>query len=156
MSLTFSAYHEFTEQFALMADVGWTDWSAFDKTIISIDGLAGTQAEIPRHFDDTWNFSIGAHIKPAEGWLIMVGGGYTSSAVDDDDRTPDLPVDEQIRVSVGFEYELNEAWRIGANYTFLWLGDNDIDDEFNPSTGRIDGDYDASAHMFGLYASVGF
>ena len=49
MSLTFSAYHDFNEQFALMADVGWTNWSAFDYNVISFDG-GGASIELARNF----------------------------------------------------------------------------------------------------------
>jgi len=155
-SVTLSAYHDFSPTFALMADVGWQEWSDFDETIISIDGLDGVQAELPRNFKDTWTFSLGAHIRPAERWLVMCGAGYTSSAVNDSNRTPDMPVDQQVRASVGLEYEINDSWRVGGNYTFLWMGDNNIDVSLNPSTGRVVGDYDAFAHLFGFYASVRF
>ena len=36
-SLTFSAYHEFNENVAILGDADWTDWSAFDRTVIRID-----------------------------------------------------------------------------------------------------------------------
>lgn len=154
MSLTFSAYHEFTEQFALMADVGWTDWSAFDHNVISFDG-GGMSVELPRNFKDTWNLALGTHIRPAENWLVMVGASYVSSAVSDQNRTPDLPVDEQVRISVGVEYKVNERWSVGGSYTMLWLGTNDID-QTRPISGRIAGDYDALGHIFGIYGSVRF
>ena len=60
-------------------------------------------------------------------WLLMFGTSYVTSAVDDQDRTPDLPVDEQFRLAAGCEYQLGETWTFGANYTFAWLGDNQID-----------------------------
>ena len=154
MSLTFSAYHEFTGQFALLADLGWTDWSAFDNNVITFTG-AGASAQLPRDFKDTWNVSLGAHIRPSDNWLVMFGAGYVSSAVSDKNRTPDLPVDEQVRVSAGFEYQVNGRWSVGGNYTFLWLGNNNID-ETRAIAGRIVGDYDAFAHIFGVYASLKF
>jgi long-chain fatty acid transport protein len=156
MSLTFSAYHDFNEQFALMADVGWTNWSAFDYNVISFDG-GGASIELPRNFKDTWNLSLGAHIRPAEQWLVMVGGGYVSSAVSDANRTPDLAVDQQVRASVGLEYEINDQWTVGGSYTFAWLGNNNINQPTpTPVPGQVVGDYDAFAHIIGLYGSVKF
>ena len=154
MSVTFSPYHEFSEAFALMADIGWTDWSAFDRNVISFDGT-GAIVELPRNFKDTWSFSLGAHFRPWESWLLMVGAGYVSSAVDDENRTPDLPVDQQVRASLGVEYRISEHWAVGGNYTFLWLGDNEID-QTRPLPGRLAGEYDAFAHIFGLYGSLRF
>jgi hypothetical protein len=44
---------------------------------------------------------------------------------------------------------------VGGNYTFAWLGNNSIDQTM-PIAGRIVGDYDAFAHIIGLYGSVKF
>ncbi|MHC5027562.1 MAG: OmpP1/FadL family transporter [Planctomycetota bacterium] len=138
----------------LLADVGWTDWSAFDRNVISFDG-SGQSVDLTREFKDTWNVSLGAHVRTGENWLVMFGAGYVSSSVDDANRTPDLPVDEQLRLSAGFEYDLNDRWKIGANYTFAWLGENKID-QTRPITGRLVGDYDAAVHIIGLHASLKF
>jgi long-chain fatty acid transport protein len=153
-SLTLSAYQDVAEDVALLLDVGWTDWSAFDYNVISFDG-SGNQVALPRGFKDTWNVSLGAHLRTADEWLLMFGAGYVSSPVDNADRTPDLPVDQQVRVSAGFEFAPSERWRLGANYTFLWLGDNKID-QTRPLAGRIQGDYDAFAHLIGIHASLTF
>ena len=85
----------------------------------------------------------------------MLGASYVSSAVSDQDRTPDIPVDEQVRVSAGLEYQINEQWTVGGSYTFLWLGNNALD-QTRPISGRTAGDYDAFAHIFGFYGSLRF
>ncbi len=154
MSATLSTYHEFSEKVALMLDAGWTDWSAFDYNVITFDN-SGQQAELPRNFKDTWNVSLGSHISLGQSWLFMLGGGYVSSAVDDENRTPDLPVDQQIRGSTGIEYGINARWTVGADYTFVWLGENKID-QTRPLPGRIVGDYNASVHALGLYGALWF
>ncbi len=155
-SLTFSAYHELNEQWALMADVGWTDWSAFARTRINIDTRFATPIEkdIPRNWDDTWNVGFGAHYRFAEDWLLMSGVSYVSSAVDDKDRTPDIPVDEQWRISFGLEHQTSAKFRWGLTYTFAYLGDNDID--ATNLAGRVVGDYDTPLHMIGLYGAWTF
>ncbi len=70
-------------------------------------------------------------------------------------RTERPTVDEQVRVSVGLEYQINEQWTVGGSYTFMWLGNNALD-QTRPISGRIAGDYDAFAHIFGLYGSLSF
>ena len=116
---------------------------------------SGQQVELPRNFKDTWNVSLGSHISLGQSWLFMLGGGYVSSAVDDENRTPDLPVDQQIRGSTGIEYGINARWTVGADYTFVWLGENKID-QTRPLPGRIVGDYNASVHALGLYGALWF
>lgn len=154
MSATLSGYHELSDQVALLADVGWSNWQAFDRNVLTLDN-SGRTAELARNYQDVWNFALGAHFRPAAHWLLMVGAGYTSSAVADADRTPDLPADQQVRGSVGVEYEINARWRVGANYTYLWLGENQID-QTRILGARLAGDYDAAAHIIGAYGSVRF
>jgi len=154
MNATLSTYHEFSQKLALMLDVGWTNWGAFDYNVVSLDE-GDAQVELPRNFKDTWNVSLGSHISLSPAWLLMLGGGYVSSAVDDENRTPDLPVDQQIRGSTGIEYGINERWTVGANYTFAWLGENKID-QTRPPQRRIVGDYDSYAHIIGLYGALRF
>ena len=65
-------------------------------------------------------------------------------------------LDEQARLATGLEYRIDERWKVGADYTFLWLGKNDID-QTTPISGRVvAGDYDAYAHLMGFYASLSF
>ncbi len=154
MSATFSIYHEVSQKVALILDAGWTDWSAFDYNVVSFDNN-DAQVELPRNFKDTWNVSLGSHISLSPTWLLMLGGGYVSSAVDDENRTPDLPVDQQIRGSAGIEYGINARWTVGANYTLAWLGENKIDQTLPPQR-RMVGDYNAYAHIIGLYGALWF
>ncbi len=155
-NLTMSVYHHVSQTTALMLDVGWHDWSAFDRTVITVDETSGLQVEIPRNFKDTWTAALGAHFQTSEKWLLMGGAGYTSAAVEDADRTPDMPVDAQWRLSAGAEFVAGERWRIGGNYTYLDLGDNSLDASQIVSLIRVVGDYTAYVHILGFYASFRF
>jgi long-chain fatty acid transport protein len=151
-SLTVSAYHELDNQWALLADAGWTDWSAFDKTVINISNAPiPIEIDIPRDWKDTWNVGFGAHYQWRQGWRFMTGVAYVSSAVNDADRTPDIPVDEQWRLSVGVENEVSGNYRWGIVYTYADLGDNELD--ATNFTGRVAGDYDTPLHILGAYGS---
>ncbi|MEO1130104.1 MAG: outer membrane protein transport protein [Planctomycetota bacterium] len=150
-SLTFSLHHQVSEKFAVMADAGWTDWSAFKRTVINTE-VAGF--EIDRNWRDVYNVGLGLHYRPADEWLVMAGFGFATSAVSDENRTPDLPTDRQFRLSVGLEYEVSDAIRVGGTFTYLNMGDNRIDQSRGP--GRLAGSYDADAYLIGLYAAFGF
>ena len=153
-NLTLSWFQPISPVVSLLFDIGWQNWASFDKTIITVDGENDRQFEIPRDFKDTWTVSGGVHWRTSPSWLLMAGAGYTSAAVADDKRTPDMPVDEQIRAALGVEYEFDPRWRVGFNYTYLWLGNNAVDDQATPLTGRVVGNYDAKAHIIGIYGSL--
>ena len=78
------AYHEIDDQWAILGTVGWEDWSTLDSQLVNTSGGAGN---IPRNWNDTYHFSIGAHYKPVEDWLLQAGVTYDTSPVDAKDRT---------------------------------------------------------------------
>ena len=67
--------------------------------------------------------------------------GYDSSPVDNEDHTPDLPLDRQIRLATGLQYDWNENVTIGGAYTYIDLGDAEIDQQGGPLQGNLKGDY---------------
>lgn len=139
-----SIYHELNDQWALLGTLAWEDWSILEEQLISTD--AGS-AVLPRNWEDTWHISAGVQYRPANGWLLQTGVAYDSSPVDAEDRTPDLPVDRQIRLAAGAEYELNQTTTLGASLVYVDLGDAEI----NRSSLR--GEYDNNRYVFlGLYS----
>jgi long-chain fatty acid transport protein len=82
-----------------------------------------------RNFNDTWHAAIGARYRFAEPWLWSVGFAYDSSPVDKKDRTPDMPLDRQIRLGTGLQYNWNQNVTLGAAYTYVDLGDARIDQQ---------------------------
>jgi long-chain fatty acid transport protein len=94
-----------------------------------------------RNFKDTWHAAIGARYRFAEPWLWSVGFAYDSSPVDKKDRTPDMPLDRQIRLGTGLQYNWNQNLTLGAAYTYVDLGDAKIDQQGGALQGNLKGDY---------------
>lgn len=104
-SVMFSAYHEVNERWAIMGNIGWQEQSAFGKTNISLssDDSSGSLTA-DRNFHDTWHVAIGTQYRIAPQWLLALGIAYDESPVDNEDRTPDMPLDRQIRYGAGIQY----------------------------------------------------
>jgi long-chain fatty acid transport protein len=170
--LNLGAFHAFTPCLAVLADVGWSDWSTFDYQSVRL--ASQDQPRIPRGFHDTWRIGAGVQITPdAEsftdpGYYRISGGfSYDSSPVDADDRLPDLPVSEQFRFSFGGELFPAENIRLGLGYTLFWAANNEIDGAQFPGDvdGRgnpvnivtLSGEYDPSfVHFVGVNIAVNF
>jgi long-chain fatty acid transport protein len=73
---------------------------------------------------------------------------YDSSPVDDDDRTIDLPLDRQIRVGLGAEYEKRKDLVLGFGYVYLDAGDATVNQADDPLTGDIKGEFERNAVHF--------
>jgi long-chain fatty acid transport protein len=146
-----SGYYDLTDKLALVGSVGWQDWSEFGKTTVTVQSITPTSFEADRNFKDTWHAAIGARYRFAEPWLWSVGFAYDSSPVDDEDRTPDMPLDRQIRLGTGLQYDWNQNVTVGAAYTYIDLGEAEIDQQGGALQGNLKGDYKTNhVHVLAL------
>jgi long-chain fatty acid transport protein len=127
-----SGYHELNDQWALLGTVGWEDWSKFEDVNISTDQGS---VDIPRNWDDTWKFAAGVHYRPVEKWLLQLGFSYDSNPVDSDDRTPDMPIDRQIRYATGVQYQWSDRLSVGGQFVYADYGKGKINNDL------LKGDY---------------
>lgn len=134
-----SIYHEINDQWALLGTIGWEDWSAFDN--INISTRRGSQ-NIPRNWHDTYKFAAGIHYRPVDQWLLQLGFAYDTSPVDSDDRTPDMPIDRQIRYSLGAQYKWSEKISVGSQFEYADFGSAKIKNSF------LKGDYEHNDIFF--------
>jgi long-chain fatty acid transport protein len=144
-----SGYHQINDQWAIMANIGWQDWSAFGKQDLTLSSTDSTTFTKDLGYDDTWHFALGAQYRFAHQWLWSVGAAYDTSPIDGDrSRTPDLPLDRQIRVGTGLQYDWNEDITLGAAYEYMHAGDAEIDQEGGALQGDLEGDYSTNEIYF--------
>jgi long-chain fatty acid transport protein len=101
-------------------------FSQFSNNYMTISNT-GMVVVLDREWHDTYRLAAGLLRRNENGRVASVGVSYDSSSVDDEDRTFDLPVDEQIRLAASIG-QINEQ---GLNYSLaseiIWLGDGRID-----------------------------
>ncbi|MGD9306017.1 MAG: outer membrane protein transport protein [Desulfobacterales bacterium] len=146
-----SGYHQLTDRWALLGNIGWQEWSEFGKQDLTLRSTTSTTFTQDLDYDDTWHFALGAQYRFADAWLWSVGAAYDTSPTDEDTRTPDLPLDRQVRIGTGIQYDWNKDVTVGAAYEYLDAGDAEIDQEGGPLQGSLKGDYDTNAiHFFAV------
>jgi long-chain fatty acid transport protein len=146
-----SGYHQINDKWAIMGNIGWQEWSEFGKQNLTLQSTATTKFTQDLDYDDTWHFALGAQYRFADRWLWSVGTAYDSSPTDEDNRTPDLPLDRQIRIGSGIQYDWNNDVTLGVAYEYLDAGDAKIDQEGGPLQGPLKGDYDTNViHFFAV------
>lgn len=144
-----SGYHQLNDQWAILGNVGWQDWSAFGKQDLTLSSTTARSFTKDLDYDDTWHFALGAQYRFAPQWLWSVGAAYDTSPVDgDDNRSPDLPLDRQIRLGTGVQYDWNQDVTLGLAYEYLDAGDAGIDQQGGPLQGDLKGDYETNAIHF--------
>jgi long-chain fatty acid transport protein len=146
-----SGYHQINDKWAIMGNIGWQEWSEFGKQNLTLQSTATTKFTQDLDYDDTWHFALGAQYRFADRWLWSVGTAYDSSPTDEDNRTPDLPLDRQVRIGSGIQYDWNNDVTLGVAYEYLDAGDAKIDQEGGPLQGPLKGDYDTNViHFFAV------
>lgn len=137
-------YHELNEKWALLGTVAWEDWSELDNLILST--RTGGTADIPRNWDDTWHFAAGVRYRIDDQWLVQGGIAHDTSPVDSVDRTADMPVDKQFRLSLGVEQKRSDKVTLGLIFQYIDLGDSKIRSYY-------EGDYDKN-EVFSLAFNI--
>ena len=74
-----------------------------------------------------------------------MGISYDTSPVDDDDRTIDLPVDEQLKLSVSYGRN-GERFDYAIGATLMYLGDGKVDQTAQGV--RFKGEFDTNYALF--------
>ena len=147
-ALMLSAYHELTDRWAMMGNLGWQDWSEFGMVDVTVASEDTSSLTLDRNYKDTWHVALGAQYRATQSWLLSAGVSYDSSMMDDKDRTPDLPLGESWRFGLGARYDWSENLAFGAGYTLLWSGDLDMDVNRGPLAGGVSGTYENTSMSF--------
>jgi long-chain fatty acid transport protein len=134
---------EVSDQVTLLATLAWENWGAFDNLLVQ---AGGATAASPRNWKDTWKIALGLRWHPAGAWTHYAGIAYDTSPVDENDRTTDMPMDEQLRLSLGTNYLLSNGVSVGGVLTYADYGDARINN--TASWGTVAGSYTTNRILF--------
>ncbi|MFA9394259.1 MAG: OmpP1/FadL family transporter [Halodesulfovibrio sp.] len=143
-AISFSLHYDFTPRWAVMGSVSWQNWKEFGVLETSIEDTNVSDATIDLNYTDTWHFALGFRGRIAEQWIWSIGAAYDTSPCSESNRSPILPLDRQIRVATGIQYEVDEDVTLGVAYEYLDAGKAKIDREGGPLTGPLKGEYNTN------------
>ncbi|WP_116364356.1 OmpP1/FadL family transporter [Parahaliea mediterranea] len=137
-------HHRLNERLALDLTLGWDDWSELDEVFVAV---ASTGASLEKNSRDTTHVAIGMEYQFNPRWLVTAGVSYDTNPMDADFRTADMPLDRQIHVGVGGEYQLSDALTLGGYFNYADLGNARI------SAAQFEGEYEkAVIYQLGMNA----
>jgi long-chain fatty acid transport protein len=155
-SLTFSAYHELTRDWAMMGNLGWQDWSRFGKVDVTVSTANPISLTADRKYRDTWHVAIGTQYRVNPAWVVSTGFAYDSSMVKDKHRTLDVPVGETYKFGLGALWQAKPTLNLGFSYELAWGGDMSVDQNRGPLAGRVAGEFKNTAlHFFAVTMTWG-
>jgi long-chain fatty acid transport protein len=144
----FSVYHDLTDNWAVMGNLGWQEWSKFGMVGVTVAAANTTSLTADRNYKDTWHAALGFQYKFSAPLMLSAGIAYDSTMVDEEDLTPDLPMGDQWRFGVGAQHEWSDSLTLGFGYQLLWMGDLDMDLNRGPLAGQVSGTYKSTAMHF--------
>jgi len=119
--------YDFTPNLHLFTDYDYETWSDFSDTRLGVSGVGfSTVQTFDRDFKDTWHVGVGLAYE-REKDIYACGFSYDSSPVNDSKRTGDLPLDEQIKISLAYGRWQTPNLGLGFGVTYAYLGDGRID-----------------------------
>ena len=138
-----SGYHQVTEQLAVMANVGWQNWSQFGSADVSLqlDRLGTQNFTANLNMDDTWHGALGVQYRITKPWLLSLGFAYDSSPMSEANRSPALPLDRTWRGAAGVQYDWSENLTLGFAYEYINGGSANINKTGGFLVGDLVGDY---------------
>ena len=139
-----SAYHDFTDRWALMLNFGWQDWSQFGKVDIGVTGDALTPSgTIKVNYQDTYHVALGSRYRLSQAWLINAGFAWDSSMMKDQDRTVTLPIGQAFRFGLGAEWQASRTLNVAFSYELAYGGDLPVN-QGRGLAGSVVGQYPSS------------
>jgi len=140
-----SVYQELGSKWAVMANVGWQQWSKFGKVDVTIVNNEADSTTMDAKFDDTWHVAGGVQYSPLKPVTFTAGVGYDSSAVKDQYRSVAVPMGETYRFGLGVLWEMAPNLKSGLSYEYALTPNMKVDQERGPRAGRLSGEYDKFA-----------
>jgi long-chain fatty acid transport protein len=152
-----SVHHDLNDDLAIMANLGWQNWSEFGQVGVSLGAPNATSLAVDANFNDTWHYALGARYRLDPVWSVSAGFAYDSSPVSNSNRSVAMPLDRQYRYALGLVYELRDDITLGAAYEYMDAGDAPVNQTGGPLRGGIKGDLERSAiHFLALNANWRF
>ena len=140
-------YHEVSDQWTLLGDISWTDWSVFDELkVIKDDG--STSSTTSYNWSDNIFVALGANYQYDEKLQLKFGVAYDEGAANDEDRTAGIPDATRYWASVGASYKISKQTTLNAGYSYVKAKSASIS-ESSKST-SYSGNFKPSVHILNV------
>jgi long-chain fatty acid transport protein len=122
--LSVGVYQDINDKWSVMGEVAWTRWSRFKELRIRFDNPAQPDSVTEEDWRDTMFIAAGATFRPNRHWSLRAGVAFDQSPVPSRTRTPRIPDNDRVWVSVGLTYAPSPDLEFGFGYTHIFIDDS--------------------------------
>jgi long-chain fatty acid transport protein len=137
--------HYFNNYWSGYVTLGWDDWSDMDEVLLSGNSKG---VVLPRDWHDTYHSAVGVDYRLDEQWTLRAGLAYDTSPTNGNDRTADMPIDEQFRYAIGADYMRDSGMKISGSLVYADYGDAEINNIGDRGLTGFSGDYQTNQIWF--------
>lgn len=136
-----SAFCELNDNWAIMGNIGWQDWSKFANTTVETDALGATTSKL--QVQDTYHVAFGGRYKISPTTMLNSGVAYDTNMYKNQNNTSfAIPSGEAIRIGLGMDYALSSASTLGWAYEYMRISDS------KDTNALVSGEYNNPYLMF--------
>jgi len=154
-TLSCGIYQQICEKFALMGDISWTNWRRFKELVVNFDS-GQPPAVTEEYWEDTMAYRLGINYFATPELTLRAGTAYDEGTVKTEYRTPRIPDNDRIWLTLGLGYAFNEDLRIDLGYAHLFINDGKSELTNEPAAGYLLGKYESSINILSIEGSLLF
>jgi len=103
---------------------------------------------LPRDWHDTYHSAVGADYRLDDQWTLRAGVSHDTSPTNRNDRTADMPIDEQYRYAIGADYQRPSGMKISGSLVYADYGDARIENGGDLGLVGFSGKYETNQIWF--------
>jgi len=127
-NLDASFYHEFSPEWAVMAEAIWTHWQIFNNISVATFGTGNGPTTSVFNFHNTIFGSVGASYRPLwmPNLLLQGGAGYDEDPATDGTRQAQIPTESRVLIGAGFTYDLSKNLSFDLAYSHYFSSNGSV------------------------------
>jgi long-chain fatty acid transport protein len=125
-TVTVGIRQQVTDQLTIMAGAEWSNWSRFEDLTIKSSASGAAIAQTIEDWNDGWFVSVGVEYAMNDAVALRAGVAFENSPVPDATRTPRIPDNDRIWLSVGASYQITQKMRANLAYTHVFIDDGEV------------------------------
>ncbi|HTP99512.1 MAG TPA: outer membrane protein transport protein [Casimicrobiaceae bacterium] len=123
---TAGLYYEVGADWAVMADLKWTDWSSFSSLAVNFGNPAQPPVQTSYAWRDSWFAAVGARYRVSDEVALRFGVAYDQTPARNDTRNPVIPDTDSYWLAVGLEYRFSPQVKLDLAYGHVFAKDGPI------------------------------
>jgi len=144
------------EDFAVMVDYSWTQWSTFKDLTVVDSGSGGVLSSTNESWKDTSRVSLGMHYYPTENLTLRLGTTWDESPIRSTKlRTPRIPDANRLWIATGLGYH-DDWWNVELAYAYIIFDASYMDNDEDLKKGHLQGSFSGAAHVISLQVGLKF